>query len=430
MSEKDKLLEELSSKSGKEKSELETLVEEKTSELSGLVSEEGAIYIIANDLGVKLGGGSSGGSSDKPKKESNLVKVEDINEARKPVSFNCKVAKKYDLVTFNSDSGEGKVQSLLVGDETGIIRVVFWNENVESLEDISEGDILNISNAFSRENTNNNRIEVHFSQYSEFEKNPEGVEITLPQYRAENIDFTQKNISDLEENDRNVKIRGIIADFDIPRYYLGCPHTYKKVFQDEGKYFSPSHGEVEPIKVPIVNLIVDDSSGTISTVAFRDRAESLLNLSSENIISLSEDIDDYKEHSNKVIGKTVELGGNVNINNMTGDLQFLVNAILESNIEDSKDQEESSKEEKEEEKEEVKEEREETSQESEESEETVKEDSSSEEVSEEEPTQEESQESEEKEEKKEEEDKKSSKSKGSDDDDIDIEEIDIDDDLL
>lgn len=49
MTEKDKLLNDLVEKSGKDKEEIEKMISEKTNELSGLVSEEGAIYILANE---------------------------------------------------------------------------------------------------------------------------------------------------------------------------------------------------------------------------------------------------------------------------------------------------------------------------------------------------------------------------------------------
>lgn len=322
MTEKQKLLDNLIKKSEKSSDEINKLVADKVNELSGLVSEEGAIYIVANELGVRL-------EVEKPKKETSSTKIEKITEPKTPTSLDCKVIRKYDRVNFSSEKGtEGSVQSLLVGDETGIIRTVFWNDKVELLDNIHEGDILRIINAYTRENNNSERIEIHYGQYSDIEVNPEGVKIELKEYNPESIEFNEKKISDFEENERNVKLKGIITDFDIPRFYLACPHTFKKVFQDEGKYISPVHGEVEPIRVPIVNIVVDDGSSSIVAVGFRDRAESLTNAKSEEIISLSENVDKYRTFSKKMIGAQVELGGNVSLNQVTGEKQFMANQIL------------------------------------------------------------------------------------------------------
>lgn len=321
MSEKQKLLDSLIEKSGKSKEEVEKLLNEKVDELSGLVSEEGAIYILANDLGIRL-------DHEKPKKEADMSKIEDITEPKTPVSLFCKVIRKYDRVEFNSSKTQGSVQSILVGDETGIIRIVFWNEKTELLENIQEQDTLKIINAYTRENTNSQRIEVHYGQYSDIEVNQEGIQIKLKEFTPSQVEFTQKKVSELQEGDRNVKISGMITDFDIPRFYLACPDCFKKVFQDEGTYKCAEHEEVEAQRIPIVNMVIDDGTATIAIVGFRDRAEDLANAKTDEILSLTENVDKYREFSKKIVGTKIELGGNVSANKLTGEKQVLVNQIL------------------------------------------------------------------------------------------------------
>ena len=323
MTEKEKLLKNLIEKSGKTKEELEKLIADKVNEMSGLVSEEGAIYIIANELGVRIEG-------ERPKKEANLLKIEEIVEPKTPVSLICKVIRKYDRVTFSSSSGsEGSVQSLLVGDESGIIRIVFWNDKTDILENVHEGDILKIINAYTRENVNSERIEVHYGQYSDIEVNPKDVQVVLREFvPGGNIEFTEKKISELEEGDRNVKVSGIVTDFDIPRFYLACPECFKKVFQDDGGYKCAQHEDVKAIRVPIVNMVLDDGSSSITIVGFRDRAEGLTSTKTDEILSLAEDVDKYREFSKNIIGSKIDIGGNISISNLTGDKQLLVNQVL------------------------------------------------------------------------------------------------------
>lgn len=323
MTEKEKLLQNLIEKSGKTKEEIDKLVAEKVNELSGLVSAEGAIYIVANELQVRL-------DVDKPKKDASMKKIEEITEPKTPVSFLAKIIRKYDRVNFSTSKGsEGSVQSVLIGDETGIIRLVFWNDKVDLLDNIQERDNVKVENAYTRENTNSERIEVHFGQYSDLEVNPDGVDVQLKELNPTDIELTEKKINELEEGERNIKLTGMVTDFDIPRFYLACPHTFKKVFQDEGKYLSPVHGEVEPVKVPIVNFVIDDGSSSIVVVGFRDRAEQLTGINSEQIIGLTEDIDKYREFSKKIIGSSVTLGGNVSISNLTGEKQIIANQVLD-----------------------------------------------------------------------------------------------------
>ncbi|MFW5704800.1 MAG: hypothetical protein ACOCXG_03060, partial [Nanoarchaeota archaeon] len=180
MTEKEKLLGMLIEKSGKDKDEIQKKIADKINELSGLVSEEGAIYIIANELGIRL-------ETERPKKNADLTKIEKITEPKTPVSLACKILRIYDKVTFSSQSGtQGSVRSMLVGDETGITRIVFWNEKTELLENLQDGDILKVINAYTRENQNSDRIEIHFGQYSDLEVNPEGINIQVkPMERQE-----------------------------------------------------------------------------------------------------------------------------------------------------------------------------------------------------------------------------------------------------
>ena len=328
MTEKEKLFEELIKKSGKSREELEKLVSDKVNELSGLVSEEGAIYIIANEMGIRL-------DTDRPKREINQLKIEEITQPKTPVSLVCKIVKKYDKVSFSTDSGsEGSVQSILAGDETGVIRVVFWNDKTELLDSVQEGDILKIINAYTRENTNSERIEVHFGQYSDIEVNPQGVEIEVKEFVPEEIEFEEKKVTEINEGDKNIKITGVITTFDIPRYYFGCPECYKKVFQDEGTYKCAMHDEVEAMRIPIVNIVVDDGSGSISVVGFRDRAQDLTKLTKEKLLELTEDIDKYNEFSKSIIGSKVEVGGNTSQSPLTGENQILVNQVISINLKD------------------------------------------------------------------------------------------------
>ncbi|MCH8520258.1 MAG: hypothetical protein LAT82_05895 [Nanoarchaeota archaeon] len=321
----DQLYQTLSSKSSQEIPYLKSLVEKKVKDLSGLVSEEGAIYIVANELGVKLESKPQGAASSSSSQD--YMKIEKINQPNVSLNVIAKVLKKYDLVEFTMKSGDkGKIQSVLVGDETGIIRVAFWGDKSELLKEVERDTILDIKNVYVRENTTTSRMELHFSNYSDVVVNPQYVEdIEVKNVRPQS---TPKLIEEIELEDRNISIKATIVDIDIPRFYLGCPHTFKKVFVDEGKYISPEHGEVDPIKIPITNVVVNDSSGTMSIVAFRDRAEQLFSKSSEDIVKLAEDLESYREVSKNLVGSMIEVVGNVGENQMTGELQLIVNDVV------------------------------------------------------------------------------------------------------
>ncbi len=175
---------------------------------------------------------------------------------------------------------------------------------------------------------------VHYGQYSDIEVNPSGVSIELKEWKPQEVEATEKSISELEEGDRNIKLKAVVTDFEIPRFYMGCPECFKKVMQDDGSYKCGEHEEVKAQRIPIVNLVVDDGDKSISVVGFRDRAENITGLKSDEIIKLAEDIDKYRAYCKKVIGSKVELVGNVGANTMTGDKQVMANQILKIDFKD------------------------------------------------------------------------------------------------
>jgi len=318
---KEDILKLIVEKSGKTEEDIKKLINEKINELSGLISEEGALHIIANDLNVRI-------DLDKPKKDINLVKIKEIKESRTYVNFAGKIVKKYDIITFSNENNlEGKIQSILVGDETGVIRVVFWNDKVELSETLNEGDIVKLINVYTRENQD--RIEVSFSAFSDLEVNPDDIKsIDVKEFLPEVV---EKKIEELKEGERNVKISGVIVDFDIPRFYYGCPQCFKKL-QNKDESVCPIHGKVEAIKIPIVNLVIDDGTSSLSVVAFRINAEKLLNLKNTQIFELLDDIEKYRIYTKRIIGKSITVVGNVSINNLSGELQLTINNIENSEL--------------------------------------------------------------------------------------------------
>ena len=323
MEDKKQIVDAIVEKSGKSLNEVEELIKNKISELSGMVSDVGASHLVANELGVKI-------ENERLRKSLDHIKIKEIESQKPAISFYSKILKKYDTINFGQNSDNpGSVRALLVGDETGITRISFWNDKCEVLEDVEEGDIIEVSNVYSRENKRDpTRIDVHFGQYSELVKNPEGVSVNVVDNR-ENIEFTHKKVEELEDNQRNVKISGVVTNVELPRFYLGCPTTYKKVIQDNGVYISPATNEpVEPMKVSIVNLTIDDGSGNLNIVGFRDRAEKLTEKDSEYLVSLISDIDEFEKFEKEMLGAKVEVGGNISLSSMTGEKQLLVNEIL------------------------------------------------------------------------------------------------------
>ena len=83
------------------------------------------------------------------------------------------------------------------------------------------------------------------------------------------------------------------------------------------------HGTVSPKQIPIVNFFLDDSTGNMRAVCFRDQANKLL----------GEDFESFETVRNNTLGKQVIVRGRVNTNEMFNRQELVVFAIEEPNPE-------------------------------------------------------------------------------------------------
>ena len=149
---------------GQSEDDIRKKIAEKIEQLYGLVSEEGAAHIIANEYGIKLF------------EMSGELKIRDVLIGMKSVDVVGKVLRKYELREFNTEKRKGKVANLMFGDETGTMRVVFWNDRTNDFTQIKEEDIIKIKGAYVRDNAG--RKELHLGDNSHVIINPPNVTIT------------------------------------------------------------------------------------------------------------------------------------------------------------------------------------------------------------------------------------------------------------
>ncbi len=223
----------ISSESGRTEDEIRDMIEEKREELGGLITPEGAAHVVANGLGINLFKGVS------LHKE---LKIESIIPGMKSVDITGKVVRVFPPREFDRKDGtKGKVCSLILGDETGTIRTVFWGDDVSLIEDgkIAEGGILRIRAGYTKENLNG-EAELHIGSRTRVIPNPGDIE---PESIPVSKDM-EKSISELEEG-----MGGVDVICKVLRIYE------VRQFEREGQ--APGR---------VVNLRVGDETGTARLV--------------------------------------------------------------------------------------------------------------------------------------------------------------------
>ena len=125
-------------------------------------------------------------------KDNELRKISELEVGLQDISITGRIMRISNAKAFVTKKGkEGKVQNVMLADDTGEIRVVLWTDNIKQLKNVSEGDIVKINNVEIKDGYRSE--EAHLQGRSTIEK-VEGEEAdNLPEY-AEKI----TKISDIQ----------------------------------------------------------------------------------------------------------------------------------------------------------------------------------------------------------------------------------------
>jgi replication factor A1 len=307
----DKIIEKIKEQAKISDSEIDSKIKEKSDQLAGLISKEGAAHIIANELGVKLF-------------EEGKLKLKDILPGMRSVETIGKITNIFELREFQrKDGSNGKVASFIIADETNRTRVVLWNDQTDILKELKEGTIIQINNGFSKEN--NGKLEIHTASKSEIIINPEGITIENPVERAK---ANRKIIKDLSENDSNIELLATIVQVFEPRFYEVCPECNKRLKQKESKLACDTHGEVAPSYGFVMNAILDDGTETIRTVFFKNQLTNLLKTEEADILKFKDSPADFQGIKDSLPGTIIKVVGRTSKNEMFDRLEFITQLVF------------------------------------------------------------------------------------------------------
>ena len=93
--------------------------------------------------------------------------ITDIKDGMGDLNLKGKVLEVSEIRTFQrKDGGSGKVGNLLIGDETGTLRVTLWDEKTDFLNQLEYGDTVELINAYARENAFTQKVELQIGNRS------------------------------------------------------------------------------------------------------------------------------------------------------------------------------------------------------------------------------------------------------------------------
>ena len=216
---------------------VERLIDEERAKAAGLLTEEAAAHLVASNLGLDGAG----------EKIEAKLKIGDLTTGLSDVSLTGRVIHLFPAHTFERRDGrEGKVLRMILGDSTGSVAVVFWDEKADHVvaTKVSTGKIVRVLHGYTRERRG--EIEINVGNRGQLYLEPmDAVEEDFPQ--ADSFYKTPGEI----HSPGTVNLVGVVVDkFPVS--------TFERRDGSQGK---------------VARLVLEEGGGRTNLVLWDDKAD-------------------------------------------------------------------------------------------------------------------------------------------------------------
>jgi replication factor A1 len=227
-------------RNGLTREEILKAIKKKKTASGGLLTEEAAARLVAAEQGVEI----------RLEKQPPKVYIHQLVSGLNNVTVSGRVllvnATRADT---RSDRG-WRMAKLLIGDRTGVVAVVLWNEKAELAKGIQPRQVVKVSHGYVRRSKEGG-VELHVGQRGDIQMSHCSETDDFPQ-----IEGFRRKIAELGSGHKRAIVEGAIqAIYPVS--------TFQRRDGTEGK---------------VLRVILEDSSGWISVVFWNDKAEEMANV--------------------------------------------------------------------------------------------------------------------------------------------------------
>jgi replication factor A1 len=242
--------------------------------------------------------------SVKEETEKNVIKLSELKKDLQDVNCYARVARIFSPNTFErKDGSTGKVATVILNDGVET-RLGLWDEQAEWTHKLDLGDVVKIEGGYVKENRGN--LELHLGWKGRILRNPPGAP-SLPEVKVEAPE--RKNVGELEPG--NAEIRAVVVQAFPPTTLEVCSQCGKKAVGECSECKAPTK------KTLILNSELDDGTGVIRGVFFREVAEDFLGVRGE-------DYQETKPSLSSILGTEKVFQGKVKHNDRFDREEFIV----------------------------------------------------------------------------------------------------------
>lgn len=174
--------------------EIMNAIELKKTQSNGYLTTEAAARLVAVELGLK----------NRPSVVSSSININQLIAGFNDVTITGRVLLTKPPKTFSKPQGKGKIARLLIGDNTGTIKVVMWDKKADLAEKIQFGQILKVEHGYIR-SSRQGETELHVGERTNVVIAPPITEGNLPLPS----EFMQ-TIEEIKESQRRVNLKGTV----------------------------------------------------------------------------------------------------------------------------------------------------------------------------------------------------------------------------
>ena len=260
------------------------------------------------------------------KKEETFEKMAELKAGLNSVNIVGRIIRKFPCKDFESGERKGRLCSFQIGDETAVLRATAWNEKANETEKYSEGETVEIKNAYTKEGKFG--VEIHLGYTATIQETnkemPSAAEIL-----KETIQ--EKKINQLTDGE-SAAITGKITNVEKGNFvYEVCAKCGKKPQKTENGVLCETCGETTTKRNAVVSLLIEDDTSRIKATLFGKNALTILGLTQEELEKELNEKSTEKimtEMNEKLNGKEIKLYGYQKVNSFSGENEFRVKEII------------------------------------------------------------------------------------------------------
>ncbi len=263
---------------GLTRKEIQNLIEEKKNELKGLISDEGALFIIAKELGVDIR------NENKDLLKDIEINISDITQNMKNITLFGRIKEIYNVNSFSKNDGsKGFVGSFLLHDTTGDARIVIWDDQVKVFNEsnFEKNELIKIINGNAKQGKYGG-IEIHVGSYGKVILSPEDVDYN----KYPKITFKAIDIKDINLNLRSLSVEGKVTQLSPVRE------------------FTRKNGEFGKVR----SLSLSDTTGSVKITFWNEDAEILNDVETGDVLLIT----NVNPRLSNLDSNTIDLNANRN----------------------------------------------------------------------------------------------------------------------